>query len=548
MALIIADLVKEYTASTGTGAYQLGISATQNGFTFRTFSSKMTTNDTTFYRIIGYDNTGVSAFEVGEGTYNSAANTLARTRIIESSTGSAINWGPGNKEIAGVMPAERYAYLSGDGTSFVVPNNSISFSQVSGLQSSLDAKAPLASPTFTGTVTVPDGSFSISKTTGLQTALDAKANLGGAAFTGNISTTGTLSVTGATTLTGGATIRNNLILQASNGTQMGRIVEIGAGDIQMDNFNGANFAGVLRLRADGGLIFEGAAERMRIDGNGNVGIGTISPGKRLNVSGGDGIQINGGGTNTARLGFFSGSNVSGRFMVGQGFSAGNDQIGFIYNQANAPVVFGTNDTERLRIDASGNLLVGATSGSQNVFEKSNASAYVLCVRNTNTTSPFVLQLVNTVTNSSGDFLTCDDSQPGSRMRVLGNGNLQNANNVYGSTSDISIKTEIEDADLAAQYADVMAMRLRKYNNTLAGGARQLGMIAQELHQTSPGLVDTTGEKWSINYSVANLKLLGAFQHLATKVSALEAEIAVKDAVIADIIERLTALEASLDSI
>lgn len=38
----------------------------------------------------------------------------------------------------------------------------------------LALKAPLASPTFTGTVVVPDGSFTIAKTTGLQSALDAK--------------------------------------------------------------------------------------------------------------------------------------------------------------------------------------------------------------------------------------------------------------------------------------------------------------------------------------------------------------------------------------
>lgn len=44
----------------------------------------------------------------------------------------------------------------------------------SATQSALNLKAPLASPTFTGTVTVPDGSFTIAKTTGLQTALDGK--------------------------------------------------------------------------------------------------------------------------------------------------------------------------------------------------------------------------------------------------------------------------------------------------------------------------------------------------------------------------------------
>lgn len=42
------------------------------------------------------------------------------------------------------------------------------------ITNALALKAPLASPTFTGTVTVPDGSFTIAKTTGLQAALDGK--------------------------------------------------------------------------------------------------------------------------------------------------------------------------------------------------------------------------------------------------------------------------------------------------------------------------------------------------------------------------------------
>lgn len=42
------------------------------------------------------------------------------------------------------------------------------------LQTALDAKAPTANPTFTGTVTIPDGALAIADTSGLQTALDAK--------------------------------------------------------------------------------------------------------------------------------------------------------------------------------------------------------------------------------------------------------------------------------------------------------------------------------------------------------------------------------------
>lgn len=55
---------------------------------------------------------------------------------------------------------------------------------VTGLVAGLAAKAPLASPTFTGTVTVPDGSVAGAAVNKGQ--LDTKANLSGATFTGAV--------------------------------------------------------------------------------------------------------------------------------------------------------------------------------------------------------------------------------------------------------------------------------------------------------------------------------------------------------------------------
>ena len=73
-------------------------------------------------------------------------------------------------------------------------DGSLAIADTAGLQTALDAKAPLASPvfttaltaanpTFTGTVTIPDGALAIADTSGLQTALDAKAPLASPTFT-----------------------------------------------------------------------------------------------------------------------------------------------------------------------------------------------------------------------------------------------------------------------------------------------------------------------------------------------------------------------------
>jgi hypothetical protein len=82
-----------------------------------------------------------------------------------------------------------------------------------------------------------------------------------------------------------------------------------------------------------------SSERMRIDSSGNVGIGTSSPAQKLHVQGGA-IEIdNGGGAGTI-------------YFV--------DTNGYI-NYASSTMQFAVNGAERMRIDSSGNVLVGTTS-------------------------------------------------------------------------------------------------------------------------------------------------------------------------------------------
>jgi hypothetical protein len=90
----------------------------------------------------------------------------------------------------------------------------IAMTKIDGLGSALDLKAPLADPTFTGTVSgitksmvglgnvenTSDANKPVSTAT--QTALDAKASLSGAEFTGNVEVDGNLVVDGDFTVNG----------------------------------------------------------------------------------------------------------------------------------------------------------------------------------------------------------------------------------------------------------------------------------------------------------------------------------------------------------
>jgi hypothetical protein len=54
-----------------------------------------------------------------------------------------------------------------------------------------------------------------------------------------------------------------------------------------------------------------------------------------------------------------------------------DPTAYIYNRNNTPLLFATNNTERMRIDSSGNLLVGATSARAAItIEKDGIQLYL----------------------------------------------------------------------------------------------------------------------------------------------------------------------------
>ena len=125
-------------------------------------------------------------------------------------------------------------------------------------------------------------------------------------------------------------------------------------------------------------------ERLRITSAGLVGIGSGSPENKLKInvaSGNDGIVVQ--NTSTANIALIGARNGDATLQIGQyGSTASGNVFGvaaanlaFMYttsygsthpsalligNSSNKDIVFATNATERLRIDSSGNLLIGTT--------------------------------------------------------------------------------------------------------------------------------------------------------------------------------------------
>ena len=100
MAFKLNDRVKESSATTGTGTITLGGAVSG----FESFSAGIGGDNTTYYCIF---ETGTNNFEVGFGTLNGGASTLARTNVISSSNSDGLVNFAGNTEVFCTVPGAK---------------------------------------------------------------------------------------------------------------------------------------------------------------------------------------------------------------------------------------------------------------------------------------------------------------------------------------------------------------------------------------------------------------------------------------------------------
>ena len=95
-----------------------------------------------------------------------------------------------------------------------------------------------------------------------------------------------------------------------------------------------------------------ATERVSIDSSGNVGIGTT-------VTGDAELIVYGDDAGTIYKNSTTGTGGADGFYVGLGKSGGTDA--YVYQRENTNLIFGTNDTERMRLTSDGHFLHGKTA-------------------------------------------------------------------------------------------------------------------------------------------------------------------------------------------
>jgi len=292
----------------------------------------------------------------------------------------------------------------------------------------------------------------------------------------------------------------------------------------------------------------GGTERARIDSSGNFGIGTSSPASRLNVSTGEVTLVTytstrgSGSYNTYAMG--TSGTILGYIGHAPQLVLGSSDNQFAI-RAETSLLFATGGAnERARIDSNGNLLIGATGLINNerlTVVKANTGGVGIAFfgNNNNASGDQVIRTSlgsNAIDTSSYHFVAAQ-AGGSDRLYIYGNGNVVNVNNSYGALSDIKLKENVTDA--TPKLEKLNQVRVVNYNR-IGENQKQIGVIAQELEQIFPSMIDETPDRdaegndlgtttKSVKYSVFVPMLIKAMQEMKSIIDDQAARIAVLEA-------------------
>ena len=303
------------------------------------------------------------------------------------------------------------------------------------------------------------------------------------------------------------------------------ISEVGDGNFALQITNTAQSAlKPFGIRAEDIRFATGSSERMRIDSSGNVGIGTSSPSQKLDVRGAgariylndanEDIDMNSAADGQLRL---DGSGYAGAIALN---TAG---MNIYTNASSRAIIFGVNETERMRIDTSGNVLVGTASTDMlgNDGLTLNGVGFLDIARSGN----LCLRLTRKNTNGHiADFRRASVT--------VGYINVTTTGTSYVTSSDYRLKENV--TGITGGIERVKQLNPSRFNFIADADTTVDGFLAHEAATVVPEAV--TGEKDAVDadgnpeyQGIDQAKLVplltAALQEAITKIEDLEARVA-----------------------
>ena len=271
-----------------------------------------------------------------------------------------------------------------------------------------------------------------------------------------------------------------------------------------------------------------SAAAVTIDAAGNLGIGTTSP-----------STFSANSTYSTQLAIVK---TDQSVTLGAYYQSGITQYAYI-NAANAanntanPLVFSNGaNTERMRIDVSGRLLVGTTTpyDGNSIATFLNSTHAISAVTTATGGGWYALECGRT--GSTGKFIGFTYTGPSTEVGSI---SYNGTNTLYNATSDQRLKENIVDAETA--FETINKIKIRSFDWIESKVHETHGVIAQELQQIAPQCVTegttnedgSMGSPWQVDTSPLIPLLTKAIQELkalvdtqANTITQLQADVAV----------------------
>jgi hypothetical protein len=311
----------------------------------------------------------------------------------------------------------------------------------------------------------------------------------------------------------------------------------------------ADTSGVLQLQTNSGTT------ALTIDTSQNVGIGTTSP--AAIASGHTVVDISAASGKSANI-YLHGNGTSGT-SAGLQIQSSTGDCG-IYQANNLPMVFATNNTERMRISSVGNVDIGTTANTSkmSILQSSNQIALNIGNENVIDNGYYGALQITRPANPTGTAFHLAFIRNGNR--IAGMGFLDNSDTFaiqndasntgpgvsltasstsWGTTSDERKKDIIGNVENAIEKLADWRTVYYKYKSDEEDAPQRIGLIAQDVQKTLPEAISIETD----DIQTLQLRYTETIPVLVKAIQEQQTLIVSQSELITNLTARVTALEA-----